>query len=40
MVETMSEKLIYAHDVIEFYGSLGFDLNQTNIVTNGSSAII
>ena len=43
MVETMSEKLIYADDVIEVYGSLGFDdmyikagigwnINQTNIV--------
>ena len=43
MVETMSEKLIYTDDVIEVYGSLGFDdmyikagigwnINQTNIV--------
>ena len=43
MVETMSEKLIYADDVIDVYGSLGFDdmyikagigwnINQTNIV--------
>ena len=43
MVETMSEKLIYADDVMEVYGSLGFDdmyikagigwnINQTNTV--------
>ena len=43
MVETMSEKLIYTDDVIDVYGSLGFDdmyikagigwnINQTNIV--------
>ena len=43
MVETMSENLIYADNVEEVYGSLGFDdayikagigwnLNQTNIV--------
>ena len=43
MVETMSEKLIYADDIIDVYGSLGFDdmyikagigwnINQTNIV--------
>ena len=51
MVETMRENLIYADDVIEVYGSLGFDdmyikagigwnINQTNIVEVNRSCSI